>query len=288
MDASNPLPASLTKHLGSINHPIPRSNEVTLSLNQISSQGGGSTGTTGTTLWLSSQILSCYLSTLLPPTSISSGASGSNGATPANEGGKRRKVLDLGSGIGYLPICLAYWGCDVLATDIEPVLSTVLQPNIDSNARHLNQHNGSGSISAKSLDWEKAPLNPTTLDDHMYGDYDDFELCEVDWIVTADTIYHPSLLPHLFRSIIHISNMVEKKSGKSPSIWLALERRDPRLVDSALEMAKEMDIDLKRIGHGRVVKAVEKVNWGWKEADWEGVEIYKGKYKGTPFVRDQA
>ena len=106
-------PASLTKHLPLIHHPLPRQclpagaeqDESILRLKQISSsnsdsrndtdssqeKGAGSTGTTGTTLWLGGQLMSCYMAETLP-------------AGSAMESGRRRhkRVLELGGGIGFL------------------------------------------------------------------------------------------------------------------------------------------------------------------------------------------
>jgi hypothetical protein len=100
------LPASQTKHLPLISHPLPRqcipsssTDSHFLRLKQISSNRGAKngndqvgTGTTGTTLWLGGQLMSCYIAETL-----------SNSEVSVEGGGKRKKrVLELGGGIGYL------------------------------------------------------------------------------------------------------------------------------------------------------------------------------------------
>ncbi|KAJ9092443.1 hypothetical protein QFC21_006825 [Naganishia friedmannii] len=94
MADSTSLPASLTKHMDSLEHPLPRqvSNRANLAqsviLQQRSSQGTDTTETTGTTLWLGAQILSAYLAETLTFAPIS--------AEP------RRKAIELGGGVGFL------------------------------------------------------------------------------------------------------------------------------------------------------------------------------------------
>jgi hypothetical protein len=104
-------PASLTKHLLLIHHPLPRQclppgaeqDESILRLKQISfsnsssddnysrEKGASSTGTTGTTLWLGGQLMSCYIAETLPA-----------GSTLNNGQRQHKRVLELGGGIGFL------------------------------------------------------------------------------------------------------------------------------------------------------------------------------------------
>jgi hypothetical protein len=90
---TSPLPASLTKHLSTLSHPLPKDPSTSLQLRQVSessASAGEGTGTTGTTLWLGAQVLGCYLSETL-------------GVGSAEGGGKERKrILELGGGVGYL------------------------------------------------------------------------------------------------------------------------------------------------------------------------------------------
>ncbi|ORX34481.1 putative methyltransferase-domain-containing protein [Kockovaella imperatae] len=265
------LPASETKHLTLLHHPIPCS-DILLQLRQRSigenlkpdnetlSIGATTrhvkhegTGTTGTTLWLGAQVLACYLVSALPR------------VLPVPFGGRstRGRVLELGSGTGYLSLVLASMGYTVLSTDIEPVLSTVLKPNVEAGLHQIRASaNGSnGLIVVQNLDW-------TLDDDAIAGE-------RFDMILMSDTIYLSDLNPHLFGTLRKVS-----LEGKAPMVYLALERRDSAAVDSALTIAQEMGFNLKRVAHTRVVKAVDGAGWGWDEQGWEDVEVWKGKWEG--------
>lgn len=114
-DGPSCLPASLTKHLPTLLHPLPRDSSIVFSLRQISSDTSSreeqpnstlsdassdnkktaaakGTGTTGTTLWMGAQIMSCYaLETL-----------GKGNVDLGKAGGRRKRVIELGGGVGYL------------------------------------------------------------------------------------------------------------------------------------------------------------------------------------------
>ncbi len=91
MTLSVPLPASLTKHVDVLRHAFPGDPTAGVELVQRSAQdpqaartaGDGGTGTTGTTLWLGAQVMAAYI-----------------GETTLGKGKKR--VLELGGGVGYL------------------------------------------------------------------------------------------------------------------------------------------------------------------------------------------
>ncbi|RSH83847.1 hypothetical protein EHS25_005462 [Saitozyma podzolica] len=194
---SSPLPAPSTKHLHTLAHPLPREPNIVFNLGQRSiggsstatigsadndhpirngssgSSGSGgsgngllsssvSTGTTGTTLWLGAQIMACYLRDTLnitPPSAFKSTTTSqkSDGTGSSRVERKGRRVLELGSGIGYLALCMACWGYDVLATDVEPVLSGVLLPNVEDGRRVLERIKGGGRdvgiVQVGALDW---------------------------------------------------------------------------------------------------------------------------------------
>ena len=275
------LPASETKHLAIIPHPLP-SSSIVVNLQQRSAaqfpvgnqspddrtldeSSTGSTGTTGTTLWLGAQVLACYLTANLPRGSYH------DTKTP-------RHALELGSGTGYVSLVLASTGYKVTATDIEPVLSSVLGPNVESGLRiiraeSLNPTN-IGNVEVRELDWTTCDRAISTLDESVV----------VDVIVMSDTIYHPSLNPALFDTLRLISQRSmegnDANDRKYPTIYLALERRDSAAIDSALGMAADMGFNLNRVGHGRVVKVVKGAGWGWSQEGWEGVEVWKGRWAG--------
>ncbi|RSH84742.1 uncharacterized protein EHS24_006266 [Apiotrichum porosum] len=240
----HPLPAPATKHLATLQHPLPRGGAVTLQ--QRASEADN---TTGTTLWTGAQVLSAYLS-----------------KTVSSSTEKQTTVLELGAGIGFLALALAEAGLDVVTTDIEPVLS-VLSRNVGNCAASLPA--GSGSVRVAELDWlaEDRPAAIAALD-----------LPHIDMVVTADTVYAPHLSPALWATLAAVCRPDPAAGHAGVPLYIALERRDPGLVDSSLEIGRQAGCDLRRVAHGRVAKIVERT-WGWKPEDWEGVEVWKGRFK---------
>jgi predicted nicotinamide N-methyase len=240
-----PLPASSTKHLSILHHHIPFT-PTTLPLRQISSSTTGeSTGTTGSTLWLSAQLLSLYLLSLPAPR-------------------KRVTVLDLGSGIGYLPLCLRSKGYEVIATDIPQVIESVLKDNIGNGMRIIDP-TGQEVIEVIPLDWTEVASAglPTSLQGR-----------KIDIITTSDTFYAPHLLKPLLETL-------QALFQSNPVIYVGLERRDPGLIESALEEARGMGLKLNRIDGARVERLM--LDAGWEAEEWDDVEIWKGKF-GRPRV----
>lgn len=111
MDPS-PRPAQDTKHLAVLSYPFL---DARFSLRQLDDGQAN-----GTALWLGAQCLSLYL-----PSLLSSPRTHHTNPRPA--------ALDLGSGIGLTALALRSLGCDVLATDTEQVISSVLRTNILNN-----------------------------------------------------------------------------------------------------------------------------------------------------------
>ena len=235
-----PQPASSTKHLSILHHSIPFTDK-TLPLQQISSSTTGeSTGTTGSTLWLSAQLLSLYLLSLPSPR-------------------RNITVLDLGSGIGYLPLCLKSKGYEVIATDIPQVIESVLNRNINDGLAVI----GDGAVEVIPLDWTQVSSNglPPSLKGR-----------KIDIITTSDTFYAPHLLGPLLETLRALS----LESTTQPVIYVGLERRDPGLIDKAMEEARDMGLKLNRIDEGRITKLM--VDAGWEVEEWDDVEIWKGKF----------
>jgi len=204
--------------------------------------------------------MACYLSSTLP--------------SPSNNA-KRKRVLELGSGVGYLALVMAGVGYDVLASDVEPVVSSVLRQNVEDGGRVLRCRGRAeeGDLEVVELDWTHPQLCELDVDGGG-----------VDMIVATDTIYHHPLVRPFFETMMHFSNPSKSWSGPTPLVVLAIERRDGEMVDRALDVGKEMGFDLRRVGRGRVEKGMEKAGWGGGEG-WEGVEIWRGRWKG-PERRD--
>ena len=262
------LPASHTKHLDRLSHPLPHKHDIFLDLRQASSLlSGESTGTTGTTLWLSAQVVSLHLASL---------------GVPARDPlGRRPVAVELGSGIGYLALVLASLGYDVIATDIGPALP-LLAENIDKNLYTLQQkvgYDNVGSIQVLELDWEEVSTSgrlPAALE----------AIPELSLIITTDTVYAPQLVEPLFHTISFLSSTRDDTSNqlaglspkrRAPTVVVGLERRDCALVDTALQRAAGFGLDLKRVARPKLSKEVSR--WDWTMEDWEGIEVWKGRVR---------
>nr|ODN91696.1 hypothetical protein L203_00946 [Cryptococcus depauperatus CBS 7841] len=191
-----------------------------------------------------------------------------------------KKVIELGSGTGYASLVLASLGWEVTATDIEPVLSSVLSHNVTVCKRVLLQHGLPAEIKVGMIDWEQ------------YASGASEEAMEVgtkrwDMIVMTDTLYASHLIDPLWKTLIRLSSntirppslsLEQDKSerGAASPIYFALESRDPAMIAQALDRGRALRFELKKVG-GRVGKTLRK--WGWYKNDWEGVEIWKGRYK---------
>lgn len=98
-----------------------------------------------------------------------------------------------------------------------------------------------------------------------------------DYILTTDTLFSSSLTLPLLKTLRAFS-----LASTCPPILVALETRDPLLISSALESARQMGFVCKKIAPGRVERALGKSGWGWCEkGEWEGVEVWRWKFGGT-------
>jgi predicted nicotinamide N-methyase len=163
-------------------------------------------------------------------------------------------ALDLGAGIGLTSLALAALGWDVTATDVAEVVDGVLAGNCERNEAAVR-----GRVTVQVLDWFSSGQGGEQGE--KYG-----------MIVTTDTLYEPSLVRPLL-------NTIRKYAGAATTVWVALEVRDKAVIEAALEMAKEMGIVLSRIPRTRLRKALKAAGMAWKEEEWEGVEVWKGKIK---------
>lgn len=117
---------------------------------------------TGSTLWLSSQVLCEYLSEVY------------------NKGAKQKSVIELGSGIGLTALVLNSIGFKVTASDTGAVCEKFLRPNLVRNK-------GDG-VEVLQLDW---------LDGQGEG-----LICgSFDVVVASDVVYETTLVPGLCATI---------------------------------------------------------------------------------------
>lgn len=180
-------------------------------------------------------------------------------------------------------------GWNVCATDVEPVLSTVLKPNIIANSHSVYV----STIECKELDWtvptaEWAWDQPTSIAKHSQQVIPgELTLAPpYDMIITADTLYTPDLITPLLRSLHHIATLSTLQGAKhSCPVYLAVERRDPQLMDRAFdECATVWGFKVERIRTIKIKKALEKasVTWVNDKSLWEGVEIWKMRLPSQP------
>ncbi|THU86412.1 hypothetical protein K435DRAFT_868296 [Dendrothele bispora CBS 962.96] len=212
----------------------------------------------GTALWLGAQCLSLYLLAYKPAT----------------------RVIELGSGTGLTALVLASLGWkEVYATDTSLVIDSVLSQNVANNPVP-------GTIHVRELDWQVPPDCWIWNDDRVVASVSTSIVPSAsaslkqpfDLIITADTVYEPSLVQPLFRTIHALCTQSCALSPKSraPPVLLCLERRDPTLIDAILEQATtEWHFSVDRVPSRKLSKAMQKDGLDWDRTDWEGVEIWK-------------
>ncbi|KIO21071.1 hypothetical protein M407DRAFT_130728 [Tulasnella calospora MUT 4182] len=192
-------------------------------------------------------------------------------------------------------LALASSGWNVLATDISLIVDTVLKPNVASNPQ-------TGAVQARELDWSVAPLawkwnDSLSITSPGSGPSETSEesdrskparaadmtstLPPFDLIFTSDTIFSAELAPHLLRTIQHLAHISGVSGSKVeqvlyPPAYLALENRDPLLVDKTLRQANDVwGFEVSRVPHIKVSSAMRKGGVNWEDEEWEGVEIWR-------------
>jgi len=249
-------PAHSTKHIQTLVYEF----NSQFVFNLFQSQDGVSNGTA---LWLGGQILACYLASLYhdskhPP----------------------RRAIELGAGVGLASLVVGAMGGEVLATDSACILYSVLRRNILSNTSQLSS---ATRIQARELDWTvpsdrwtwtdpnsiTSPSSPTPTPGN-----DDLLKPPFDIIFTADTVYSAELVQPLLDTILSLARL-STIASRPPPCYLCLERRDPQLVDTFLNRAREMDFNASRIPYQKLKRCLEKAGIQWPKEDWASVELWK-------------
>lgn len=235
----------------------------------------------------------------------------------------------------------------MLATDIEPSLSSVLKPNIaqglDAIKTQLASTRGTvrsmGDVIVSEIDWMNSPAIPTAAPGSNQRQGVDAEktISEpeavskesmrylrdlvgqgLDMIISTDTLYAPVIVEPLWNTIYHLSHIsaavrdshaiadfpspshggVPSKVDPAPladteithalhaakpvhpRVYIALENRDPNLISAALAHGTRLGFELRRVPQSKLSKALKDVNWSWDKGEWDGVEVWKGQWKG--------
>ncbi|KAG7092336.1 hypothetical protein E1B28_008697 [Marasmius oreades] len=254
-------PAHITKHLPVLDYPF----TSTISFQLLQSDNGSHNGTT---LWLGAQCLSAYLRQCVKPA---------------------HSVIELGSGIGLTSLVLSSLGWKkVVATDTASVISSVLSQNITNNSLGGDDCR----ILVRELDWTISPERWTWDNDYVVTSASYTSTTRrlshpFDLIVTADTVYEPSLLEPLLRTIHGLCTMsvAVSPNSRAPMILLCFERRDPVLVDSLLAAARnKWNFRVNKVPGRKLSKAMEKSGLDWRRSDWEGVEVWKFVFRRAPLT----
>jgi protein N-lysine methyltransferase METTL21D len=156
-----PQPAHQTKDVSPLNYPLTPYKAV-----QIIQKSPLDSVSTGTTLYLSSQLLAHYIQETTP---------------------RGTNAIELGAGTGLVSIALGILGWEVWATDLQNVIDDVLQINIDRNRE--------GPVIVQELDW--------CADEWKWNSHDNqvLQAPEFDLIACADGIYSTELTQPLLRTL---------------------------------------------------------------------------------------
>jgi protein N-lysine methyltransferase METTL21D len=235
-----PLPAHKTKDVSLLEYPLTSYQTV-----QIVQKAPLNSVSTGTTLYLSSQLLAHCVQETHP---------------------KGRNAIELGAGTGLVSIALGKSGWTVWSTDLSNVIDDVLRFNIERN-REENK------VVVQELDWCRENWNwiyPPGTEDKMKTNMPEFDL-----IVCADGIYATELINPLLRTLKALSG------STSPLILMAFERRDTAVIDSFLTQSGVDGFISKRINLRRILGRHFQ-RWGWTPEDTHSAEIWSMRYKPKP------
>lgn len=208
---------------------------------------------------------------------------------------------------------------DVITTDIEPALSLVLAPNVARNQPpHSAEREAGGWVDVRPLDWmdpvgstsgwlgvdpegaaaAASTSMPSSLTAAGRADgsasgptafsptRSRADRGEWECIITTDTVYAPSLVDPLLRTLRWLSQPAPspppslatqesssqaatparsrpRRHHRRPDIFVAIEGRDPTLVTHAVERAKAFRFKCSRVNEARVEACVQRAGWGW-------------------------
>lgn len=186
----------------------------------------------GTTVWDSAKLLAFYLFDLFKqPTFIKQ--NNDNVFYPKQS---KKMCLELGSGCGLGGLLMASLGFNTVLTDLPDVLDQVLISNCETAMNdiltwwyHLHHTNSDiitrPNIQVKSLDWF-----------HLNNEI----IVKYDYILASDCIYEIEL-------VIPLLKCIEFYSNTNTIIYIAMERRDDKVVNEFIDKARQVGFDAKMI-----------------------------------------
>lgn len=214
-------------------------------------------GSTSSSLWLSSQVLGAYLIELYKPAKRNQ-ASRKKKKTPL-------RALELGAGTGFLSLLLAHAGWHVEATDLPYVAHGILADNVRAHEAVADQ------IEVAELDW----LAEDQVDARSSAP-------PYDLVLSADTLYTPRLVSGLWHTFARELARGRGSEDGGGFGLVALERRDSAFIDESLAVAsREHSLELTRVDEGKLRQAAEK-SLGWTKELWDGIEVWEvRRVRGT-------
>jgi protein N-lysine methyltransferase METTL21D len=168
-------------------------------------------------------------------------------------------ALELGAGVGFTSLVLANSlpAASILATDTSFVCNAVLRPNIAANPIHGT----ASSIAVVDLDWCR-PV-PSGIPPF------------IDAIFSSDTVYSHELIGPLLRTINSLSHA-------STVVYLALERRDPQLIDDFFQAARsQWGFVCSRVAPNRIKRSLKYARVEIASKHLNAVEVWKLRRPST-------
>ncbi|KAF9643953.1 hypothetical protein BDM02DRAFT_3191056 [Thelephora ganbajun] len=220
-DSAPPSPSYITHYLRLCPETPNAIHRVTL----LESRTTVEQGTTGLKTWPAAHALARWL-----------------GKHPERVKGKR--VLELGSGVGYLGLVVAAIQLDtpeqeksepsIWLTDVNNVVLSRCRDNLDLSCNASARHR---RLRLRQLDWFSA------LDaDRISSVRGLMAEADPDVILGADIVYDPSIIPPLIATL-HLAISANKSAGRYPvSALLALTVRRPETSRRFLDAAEEVFI----------------------------------------------
>jgi predicted nicotinamide N-methyase len=226
--------------------------------------GYTSAGRTGFQIWAGSRLI---LETLL----YSNTNDNSHIVTVQEKIKNGAKIIELGSGVGLVGICLAAIGAEVILTDLKTLVDNAIHHNIALNATKNESCDrryppwmedikplqvGRGWAGAKALDWSR-PIEEQ-LSAKMYNN--------VDIVVASDCVWLKSMLDSLLDTVASIFTMSLKGHAK-PMLLMSFQRRD----------TKQEGEDTMFTTVDSVVEAMEKRDWLVECISWRPMNMNDGQ-----------